>query len=1075
MATALVQFNSVEGLLGHLDDEDDEVIHSSLQSLVELMPLHWSEIADEITTIEKLSEDDAFPFSSLASLLASQIFFHIQSYSDSLNHALCAGDLFDVSEDSEYVLKLTEQCIDSYRTFQQSEYNKRVQRQSQHKKEESDDDDDDDDDGDGDDGDEEEAASPAPSEAMDPRKIQIVEKVFDFCLRSGALKHAIGIAIECRRLDRVEDAIRMSGPLRSELLRHCFVLCETVISSRTFRDEMLRLMVSLLAAEKEQFYSVLCRCYFYLDDTRPISRILGDLITDCRPEAVLTAFQIAFDLAEFQNDAFLRAIFKQMPRPPRSQLADEAEAATVPAPDAEDGPAIDIAPTAMDCADDGDVAGHWDSERLTKWKRLKSILLGETQTPKHLDFLYRNNHSDMVLLCRIKEGISERNSVLNNSLICANGLMHCGTTIDQFLRDNLEWMARAAHWSKFTATASVGMIHHHHLAESRGILQRYLPGSGGGPYQEGGALYALGLIHCGDASNEILAIRQYLAEQLKAASNEILQHGACLALGLAALGYGTQSGSLSLDRDSDDDAEAAEAAHSAPPHEAEVDGAGGPSASALLSAIREVLFQDRAVPGEAAGLSLGLLLVGSGNKQWYEEMAAYSHETQHEKIQRGLVMGIAFVFYNLQEQAQYAIDALIADKSDTVRYGGCYTVGMAYAATASTSAIALLLHLAVSDVSNDVRRAAVTNLGFVLCSKPAQLPKVVQLLAASYNEHVRYGAAAALGIACAGTGNAAALSILRQLARDKVDYVRQSALIALAMVLVQHHEAETPLAKEVRALLLATCTDKREPTMSQMGAILGCGIIDAAGRNATISLFNAHNNCRRQSAIVGMAMFWQYWYWYPLIPFITLSFRPTMLMALNGELQMVKLSVESRERNRARFDYVENLKEETKDRRKKAISVELSVAAKTKQRRQQRQKEMAREAEGDRKAQDAESADSGTAAEHEEAAAAVGAAEGAQGADASDDAKAEGDGAAAEQSKFNVLENPCRVTPNRVRFIKWVDTRYKPMTSRFEGFVMVQDTRPELETQLVEQKEIAKGGVYGDEPDPPKPFLFLRE
>merc|ERR1719229_1422257 len=115
--------------------------------------------------------------------------------------------------------------------------------------------------------------------------------------------------------------------------------------------------------------------------------------------------------------------------------------------------------------------------------------------------------------------------------------------------------AVAAHWSKFTATASVGMIHKGHLAQSKSILQRYLPGSGGGPYQEGGALYALGLIHVGDSSDATCRdTRKYLLQQLKAASNEILQHGSCLGLGLAALGYGTQSGGYTPDTaDGDDD------------------------------------------------------------------------------------------------------------------------------------------------------------------------------------------------------------------------------------------------------------------------------------------------------------------------------------------------------------------------------------------------------------------------------------------------------------------------------------------------------------------------------------------
>lgn len=58
----------------------------------------------------------------------------------------------------------------------------------------------------------------------------------------------------------------------------------------------------------------------------------------------------------------------------------------------------------------------------------------------------------------------------------------------------------------------------------------------------------------------------------------------------------------------------------------------------------------------------------------------------------------------------------------------------------------------MSDTSDDVRRAAVTSLAFLLFKNPGQVPRIVQLLSESYNPHVRCGATLALGIACAGTG-----------------------------------------------------------------------------------------------------------------------------------------------------------------------------------------------------------------------------------------------------------------------------------------------------------------------------------
>ena len=41
----------------------------------------------------------------------------------------------------------------------------------------------------------------------------------------------------------------------------------------------------------------------------------------------------------------------------------------------------------------------------------------------------------------------------------ANAFMNAGTTSDQFLRDSMDWMARASNWTKFTATAQLGVIH----------------------------------------------------------------------------------------------------------------------------------------------------------------------------------------------------------------------------------------------------------------------------------------------------------------------------------------------------------------------------------------------------------------------------------------------------------------------------------------------------------------------------------------------------------------------------------------------------------------------------------------
>ena len=47
-----------------------------------------------------------------------------------------------------------------------------------------------------------------------------------------------------------------------------------------------------------------------------------------------------------------------------------------------------------------------------------------------------------------------------------------------------------------------------------------------------------------------------------------------------------------------------------------------------------MLYTDSAVAGEAAGIGMGLLLAGSASDK-AQELLAYAHDTQHEKIIRG--------------------------------------------------------------------------------------------------------------------------------------------------------------------------------------------------------------------------------------------------------------------------------------------------------------------------------------------------------------------------------------------------------------------------------------------------------
>lgn len=156
--------------------------------------------------------------------------------------------------------------------------------------------------------------------------------------------------------------------------------------------------------------------------------------------------------------------------------------------------------------------------------------------------------------------------------------------------------------------------------------------------------------------------------------------------------------------------------------------------------------------------------------------------------------------YGKEDNADGLIEQMLRSKDSIMRYGGMFAIGCAYAGTANNNAVRKLLHYSVSDVSDDVKRAALMNLGFVLFRRPERIPDLVKQLAESYNPHIRYGAAFAVGIGCSGTGLSEALKLLAPLTNDKVDFVRQGALIALSLVFVQVTEAQEPKVATIKKL-----------------------------------------------------------------------------------------------------------------------------------------------------------------------------------------------------------------------------------------------------------------------------------
>ncbi|KAG1364182.1 26S proteasome non-ATPase regulatory subunit 1 [Cocos nucifera] len=1002
--------SSASGLLAMLHEPHPQLKLHALDKLNSLVPLFWPEISTSVPTIESLYEDEEFDQRQLAALVVSKVFYYLGELNDSLSYALGAGPLFDVSEDSDYAHTLLAKALDEYASLRSK------------------------------------ATKPSEEEAkVDPRLEAIVERMLDKCILDGKYQQAMGMAVECRRLDKLEEAISHSDNVQGAL-SYCINLSHSFVSHREYRCEVLHLLVKIYQRLPSPDYLSICQCLMFLNEHEAVASILEKLLQSGSKDDSLLAFQIAFDLVENEHQAFLLNV--------RNRLADSKSQALnhinpdhgSTLPSSQSGNAsLDNSTTATDDvpmaegshAPNGsihrvDVVEVAYAENLAK---IKGILSGEMSIQLTLQFLYSHNRSDLLILKTIKQSVEMRNSVCHSATICANAIMHAGTTVDTFLRENLEWLSRATNWAKFSATAGLGVIHRGHLQQGRSLMAPYLPQSGavggGSPYSEGGALYALGLIH----ANHGEGIKPFLRESLRGTSAEVIQHGACLGLGLAALGTADEE---------------------------------------IYDDVKNVLYLDSAVAGEAAGISMGLLMVGTASEK-ASEMLAYAHDTQHEKIIRGLSLGIALTVYGREEEADTLIEQMTRDQDPILRYGGMYALALAYRGTSNNKAIHQLLHFAVSDVSDDVRRTAVLALGFVLYSEPEQTPRIVSLLSESYNPHVRYGAALAVGISCAGTGLSEAISLLEPLTSDVVDFVRQGALIAMAMVMIQINESCDSHVGTFRRQLEKIILDKHEDTMSKMGAILASGILDAGGRNVTIKLLSKTKH-DKITAVVGLAVFSQYWYWYPLLYFISLSFSPTAFIGLNYDLKVPRFEFLSNVKP-SLFEYPRPTTPPTSTTAVKLPTAILSTSAKAKSKAKKdvERKAISEKSSGE-DASIASSSGKGLKSSEKDA-------DGMQ-VDGTSEKKVE------PEPSFEILTNPARVVPAQEKYIRFLDgSRYVPVKLAPSGFVLLRDLQPtEAEvlvltdapsnavgagtTTAAHQGSGSSAMAVDEEPQPPQPFEY---
>lgn len=749
----------------------------------------------------------------------------------------------------------------------------------------------------------------------------------------------------------------------------------------------MKLILDLLNEIPAPDYFSIAKCVVYLNENSMASVILRQLVEKGDPRSLAVAYQISFDLYDNSTQEFLIKVREEISElvPKNEEVDGEKQTEEDQQEPKESDPLLeDQSSSTRPMSEQASDSTKLSTEARSAFKSILDILDGMKSIQLDLEFLYRNNKADISILNKIRDSLEARNSIFHTAVTLSNAFMHAGTTHDKFFRDNLEWLGKAVNWSKFTATAALGVIHRGNLTQGQKLLQPYLPrehiagvGGSGSVYSQGGSLYAFGLIYANHGGLAVDLIRDHF----KKATEEVVQHGGALGLGVAGMATGDEG---------------------------------------IYEDLRNVLYTDSALNGEAVGLAMGLVMLGTGNMRALEDMIQYAHDTQHEKIVRGLAVGMALIMYGRQEAADELINGLLGDPDPTLRYGGIMTIALAYCGSGSNKAVRKLLHVAVSDVNDDVRRVAVLSLGFILFRKYQSVPRMVELLSESYNPHVRYGAAMALGISCAGTGLDEAIDLLEPMLKDSTDFVRQGALISLAMVLVQQNEAMNPRVSSLRKSMMKMIGDRHEDAMAKFGCAVALGIIDAGGRNCTISLQTQTGNLN-MPGIVGAAVFIQYWYWFPLTHFLSLSFAPTAVIGVDQQLEVPVFRFHSNTRP-SLFDYPPEQQVKPEEAPEKVKTAVLSTTAQAKRRAQRREKQQRRESmdidqtpttpKVSEQPPEKMETDEGPAKAEEEV----------------KEAEKEGQKKKIEREKVGYeLDNMSRVLPAQLKYLTFPDPRYEPV------------------------------------------------
>ena len=257
--------------------------------------------------------------------MLAKVFYHLGEYDESMNFALGAGDLFKLDKEGEFEETIISKCVDTYINVSASRHSAPQERSrdgltlatsfangandanataaltspttpfSQSAlpsksllsrastevlteqpvvKGKS-------------------APTGLPDRATQEALQQVIERLFESCLREGRYRQVVGIAVEAKNLEVLRRVIKRasddekksrgkqteaSGGPTEELMEYVLDICMGVVQERALRTEILRLILDLLSDIPTPDYFSIAKCVVYLNQDEEASTMLKKLV-----------------------------------------------------------------------------------------------------------------------------------------------------------------------------------------------------------------------------------------------------------------------------------------------------------------------------------------------------------------------------------------------------------------------------------------------------------------------------------------------------------------------------------------------------------------------------------------------------------------------------------------------------------------------------------------------------------------------------------------------------------------------------------------------------------------------------